>query len=169
MILEFWILCAIVTAVVAAVRGGHSLLWLLIGCLLGPILLRGRAFDVIFVYGTSPILQAIPAIFLKWLKGARLVLWVQDLWPESLEATGYVTNRRFLNLVGGVVRWIYGRANLRPSLLQYVPWRGVCPLPIIRILGSRWKSFRGWRRTPPTEWNRASILFLRAIWAKPRG
>nr|ADP06579.1 hypothetical protein SM_b20952 [Sinorhizobium meliloti] len=37
MIIEFWILCAIVTAVVAAVRGGHSLLWLLIGCLLGPI------------------------------------------------------------------------------------------------------------------------------------
>ncbi|WP_027997532.1 hypothetical protein [Sinorhizobium arboris] len=37
MILEFWILCAIVTAVVAAVRGGHSLLWLLIGCILGPI------------------------------------------------------------------------------------------------------------------------------------
>lgn len=90
----------------------NYLSFVLSGCLLGPILLRGRAFDVIFVYGTSPILQAIPAIFLKWLKGARLVLWVQDLWPESLEATGYVTNRRFLNLVGGVVRWIYGRANL---------------------------------------------------------
>ncbi|AWI60376.1 hypothetical protein [Sinorhizobium fredii] len=37
MIIEFWILCAIATAVVAAVRGGHSLLWLLIGCVLGPI------------------------------------------------------------------------------------------------------------------------------------
>ncbi|OAP39919.1 hypothetical protein AU381_10265 [Sinorhizobium glycinis] len=37
MIVEFWIFCAIATAVVAAVRGGHSLLWLLIGCVLGPI------------------------------------------------------------------------------------------------------------------------------------
>ncbi|MDX0434004.1 hypothetical protein [Sinorhizobium medicae] len=37
MILEFWILCAIATAVIAAVRGGHSLFWLLIGCILGPI------------------------------------------------------------------------------------------------------------------------------------
>ncbi|APG94966.1 hypothetical protein [Sinorhizobium americanum] len=37
MIVEFWIFCAIATAVVAAVRGGHSLLWLLIGCVLGPV------------------------------------------------------------------------------------------------------------------------------------
>ena len=37
MIIELWILCAIVTAVIAAVRGGHSLRWLLIGCILGPI------------------------------------------------------------------------------------------------------------------------------------
>ena len=37
MIVEFWVVCAIATAVVAAVRGGHSLLWLLIGCVLGPI------------------------------------------------------------------------------------------------------------------------------------
>ena len=35
---------------------------------LGPWLLRGRSFDVIFVYGTSPILQAIPGVFLRWLK-----------------------------------------------------------------------------------------------------
>ncbi|MDK1374655.1 MULTISPECIES: hypothetical protein [unclassified Sinorhizobium] len=37
MIVEIWILCSIVTAVVAALRGGHSLRWLLIGCVLGPI------------------------------------------------------------------------------------------------------------------------------------
>jgi hypothetical protein len=37
MIIEFWILCAIGTAVVAAIRGGHSLRWLLIGCILGPV------------------------------------------------------------------------------------------------------------------------------------
>ncbi|WEX75469.1 hypothetical protein PYH37_000886 [Sinorhizobium numidicum] len=37
MIIEIWILCAIVTAVIAAMRGGHSLRWLLIGCILGPL------------------------------------------------------------------------------------------------------------------------------------
>ncbi|WP_081162555.1 hypothetical protein [Ensifer aridi] len=37
MIAELWILCAIGTAVIAAIRGGHSLRWLLIGCILGPV------------------------------------------------------------------------------------------------------------------------------------
>ncbi|UUZ47358.1 hypothetical protein LP420_29010 [Massilia sp. B-10] len=60
------------------------------GLLLAPWMLRGKQFDVIFVYAPSPILQAIPAILLGWLKRCPTVLWVQDLWPESLSATGYV-------------------------------------------------------------------------------
>lgn len=80
--------------------------------LVGPWLLRGRHYDVIFVYGLSPILQAFPAILLKWIKRARLVLWVQDLWPESLEVTGYVKNRTMLGAVASLVRWIYRRCDL---------------------------------------------------------
>ncbi|OUL88667.1 glycosyltransferase family 4 protein [Paraburkholderia hospita] len=79
--------------------------------ILGPFLMRRRPIDVIFVYGISPILQAVPAVFLKWLKGAKLVVWVQDLWPESLEATGFVKNRLALSLVGWVVKWIYNHAD----------------------------------------------------------
>ncbi|MFH7042861.1 glycosyltransferase family 4 protein [Paucibacter sp. JuS9] len=80
--------------------------------LMGPWALRGRRFDVIFVYGTSPILQAIPAVILKWIKGATLVTWVQDLWPDSLEITGFIRNKRALAAVAVVVRWIYRRTNL---------------------------------------------------------
>ena len=58
----------------------------------------------------SPILQAIPGICLAWMKRAKLVTWVQDLWPESLSVTGFVRNKTMLNAVGHVVRWIY-RSN----------------------------------------------------------
>lgn len=78
----------------------------------GPWLLRGQRFDAILVYAPSPILQAIPAIWLAWLKGARLVTWVQDLWPESLSATGFVRNPKILRAVSLVVRWIYRRNDL---------------------------------------------------------
>ncbi len=78
----------------------------------GPWLLRGRRFDAILVYAPSPILQAIPAVWLAWLKGAKLVTWVQDLWPESLRATGYVRSQRVLSAVAIVVRWIYRRNDL---------------------------------------------------------
>jgi len=82
------------------------------GLLFGPWLLRTRRYDVVFVYGVSPIFLAIPAVFLAWLKGRKLVVWVQDLWPESLAATGYVRNPRVLRAVEWVVRWIYRHTDL---------------------------------------------------------
>lgn len=78
----------------------------------GPWLLRGQRFDAILVYAPSPILQAIPAIWLAWLKRAKLVTWVQDLWPESLSATGFVSSPKILGAVSAVVRWIYRRNDL---------------------------------------------------------
>ena len=82
------------------------------GLLFAPWMLRKKEFDVIFIYAPSPILQAIPAIFLGWLKGCPVVLWVQDLWPESLSATGHVKNRMALKLVELVVRFIYRHCDL---------------------------------------------------------
>jgi glycosyltransferase involved in cell wall biosynthesis len=80
--------------------------------LIGPWLLRGQRFDVIFVYGISPILQAIPGLVLRRTTGGALVPWVQDLWPQSLEVTGFVRNPRLLRVVGSIVRWIYRRSDL---------------------------------------------------------
>jgi glycosyltransferase involved in cell wall biosynthesis len=82
------------------------------GVIFGPWLLRKRQYDVVFVYGLSPILLTIPAIFLAWIKHRKLVVWVQDLWPESLSATGYVRNSRVLRAVEWVVRWIYRHTDL---------------------------------------------------------
>lgn len=82
------------------------------GLLFGPIMLRKRHYDAIFVYAPSPILQAIPAIFLGWLKRCGVIIWVQDLWPESLEATGYVRSPRVLKWVETVVRFIYRHTDL---------------------------------------------------------
>jgi glycosyltransferase involved in cell wall biosynthesis len=90
----------------------NYLSFVLSGLLFGPWLLRKRTYDVVFVYGLSPILLAIPAIFLAWLKKRPLVLWVQDLWPDSLAATGYVRNVRLLKGVEWIVRWIYSRTDL---------------------------------------------------------
>jgi glycosyltransferase involved in cell wall biosynthesis len=80
--------------------------------LLGPWILRRRRFDVIFVYAISPILQALPGIVLRRTTGAALVTWVQDIWPQSLEVTGFVRSPRLLRIVAAVVRWIYRRCDL---------------------------------------------------------
>jgi glycosyltransferase involved in cell wall biosynthesis len=78
----------------------------------GACLLRRQRFDVVFVYASSPLLQAISAIALARLKSCAIVTWVQDLWPQSLEATGYIRNPRVLAMVAAVVRGIYKRQDL---------------------------------------------------------
>lgn len=90
----------------------NYLSFIVTGLMFGPWLLRKRQYDVVFVYGLSPILLAIPAIFLAWIKRRKLIVWVQDLWPESLSATGYVRNSRVLRAVEWVVRWIYRHTDL---------------------------------------------------------
>lgn len=90
----------------------NYLSFILSGYLLAPFVLRGKAYDAVFVYAPSPLLQALPAVFLAWLKRAPLVVWVQDLWPESLSATGFVRSRYALSAVGAAVRYIYRHSDL---------------------------------------------------------
>ncbi|NTV94176.1 MAG: glycosyltransferase family 4 protein [Thiobacillus sp.] len=100
-------------------RGGSSswrlalnyLSFVLSGCALAPTAMRGQKFDLVFVYAPSPLLQALPAILLARLKRAPLVVWVQDLWPESLAATNHINNRLLLRGVEAIVRFIYRRAD----------------------------------------------------------
>lgn len=82
------------------------------GLLFGPWLLRGAKVDAILVYAPSPLLQTIPALLLGWLKKCPVILWVQDLWPESLEATGHVRSPIILRFVEGWVRFIYRHTDL---------------------------------------------------------
>lgn len=82
------------------------------GALKGPWLLRGRRFDAIFVFETSPITAALPAILLKWIKNAPLSMWVLDLWPDTLQAVGMVRTDRQLKAVGLLCRFIYRRCDL---------------------------------------------------------
>jgi glycosyltransferase involved in cell wall biosynthesis len=79
--------------------------------LFGPWLLRKARPDAILVYCPSPLLQALSAQFLGWVKGVPVIVWVQDLWPESLESTGYVKNRLILGLVRKLVQFLYRRTD----------------------------------------------------------
>lgn len=90
----------------------NYLSFILSGLLLAPWILKSKPCDVIFVYAPSPIFQVIPASFLGWLKGVPVVLWVQDLWPQSAEATGYVKSPFLLKLLEKVVRFSYAHTDL---------------------------------------------------------
>lgn len=76
-----------------------------------PRAIKNKKFDVIFVFANSPITQAIPAIYLKWKLKTHLAIWVQDLWPESLEAMGFIRNKFLLKIAGYMVKAIYSYSD----------------------------------------------------------
>jgi colanic acid biosynthesis glycosyl transferase WcaI len=95
--------------------------------LFGPWRLRGRPFDVVFVFGCSPVTQGLPGVLMGRLKRAPLVYWVLDQWPESLAAVGVVKSPTMLRLVGLMVSFIYDRCDailaqshaLKPLIARY--------------------------------------------------
>ena len=76
-----------------------------------PAAVKNEHYDAILVFAPSPITMAIPAIYLKWKLKTHLAIWVQDLWPESLSATGFIKNRFLLAMVRLLVRGIYSQAD----------------------------------------------------------
>ncbi len=68
--------------------------------------------DVVFCYATSPLLQAIPAILYSKIFKKKFIINVQDLWPESLSATGKINNRFIIYIVDKFVKWIYENSDL---------------------------------------------------------
>ncbi len=92
----------------------------------GPFLV-GRA-DVAYVYHPPPTV-GLPAIALKWLRGIPFVYDIQDMWPDTLVATGMVKNRVFLALVGLWCKSVYAQAArivvLSPGFKRTLVERGV--------------------------------------------
>lgn len=69
-------------------------------------------FDAILVYEISPITQAYPALYCKKKYGGKVLLWVQDLWPESVTAAGGVTNKFVLGVLDRMVKRIYQKCDV---------------------------------------------------------
>lgn len=75
--------------------------------LLGSFLTRRP--DVIYAYH-PPLTVGVAASILGMIKRAPFIYDVQDLWPDTLAATGMVRGRLPLSLVDLVARWVHRRA-----------------------------------------------------------
>jgi colanic acid biosynthesis glycosyl transferase WcaI len=78
---------------------------------LGPLICRGE-FDLIFVCQLSPVTIALPGILFRKIKKAPMILWILDLWPESLSISGVVRSNFILKPLKRMVGYIYRRSDL---------------------------------------------------------
>ena len=87
-----------------------------------------RKPDVVYVYH-PPLTVGFAGVVLSRVRGAPFVYDVQDLWPDTLSATGMVRSRRALRLVGRWCNWVYRRAAsvvvLSPGFKDALIDRGV--------------------------------------------
>ncbi|HWS87557.1 MAG TPA: glycosyltransferase family 4 protein [Pyrinomonadaceae bacterium] len=73
---------------------------------------RAGRLDVVFV--TSPsVFALVPALLLAWLRGARLVFDIRDLWPDELVTyAGYREGSLPVRVTGALARLGYRAADL---------------------------------------------------------
>lgn len=74
-------------------------------------MLQGRKFDVIYVYH-PPITVGLAAAISGWTTRTPFILDVQDLWPESVVASGFNGADRIGGILARVCEFVYCRASL---------------------------------------------------------
>ena len=82
----------------------------LLASVVGPFLCP-KGIDIIFVWQTSPVTVGLPALVLKRLKRVPIILWILDLWPESVSAVGGLRSQKVLEAVEKVANLIYRGAD----------------------------------------------------------
>lgn len=72
-------------------------------------LIKTRNIDVIYSYH-PPLTTSLSALLLGFFKRTPFVVDIQDLWPDTLAATGMINNKKILNIVDNVCNVVYKRA-----------------------------------------------------------
>jgi colanic acid biosynthesis glycosyl transferase WcaI len=84
--------------------------------------------DVIYAYH-PPLTVGIVALIIKLFRQVPVVLDIQDIWPDTLKATGMINNSRLLGLVARICNLIYSAVTkivvLSPGFKGLLIDRGV--------------------------------------------
>ncbi|MGL5759490.1 glycosyltransferase family 4 protein [Plesiomonas sp.] len=65
--------------------------------------------DVIYSYH-PPLTTSLSALFIGFFKRVPFIIDIQDLWPDTLAATGMLSNEKALSIVNKVCHFVYQRA-----------------------------------------------------------
>ncbi|OEG74528.1 glycosyltransferase WbuB [Shewanella colwelliana] len=72
-------------------------------------LLKTRGVDIIYSYH-PPLTTSLAAVLLGMFKRVPFVVDIQDLWPDTLSATGMVNNKKVLRVVDRLCSFVYRNA-----------------------------------------------------------
>jgi colanic acid biosynthesis glycosyl transferase WcaI len=91
-------------------------------------LIQAKQADVIYAYH-PPLTVGIAAAIIRRFRHVPVVYDIQDMWPDTLRATGMILNERVLDLVGWICSVVYRYVDqivvLSPGFKQLLIKRGV--------------------------------------------
>lgn len=91
-------------------------------------LFGARRPDVIYAYH-PPLTVGVCAALIRLFRRVPVVYDIQDMWPDTLRATGMFSNEKALKLVSRVCDWVYRRVDhlvvLSPGFKHLLVGRGV--------------------------------------------
>tara|TARA_Y100000385_G_C13069605_1_gene628381 strand:- start:558 stop:1760 length:1203 start_codon:yes stop_codon:yes gene_type:complete len=67
----------------------------------------GKKYDYIFGFNLGSLTDMFPAVLIKKLYKKPLMLWVQDLWPESVYAYGFNNTKILSTSLNWFVKYIF--------------------------------------------------------------
>lgn len=95
-----------------------------------------RRADILYAYH-PPLTVGLAAALAKVFRRTPSVLDIQDMWPDTLAATGMVSTSWPLRIVGLVCCWVYARMThivvLSPGFKRLLIERGVAPDKVTMI------------------------------------
>lgn len=90
--------------------------------------LLSRRVDVIYAYH-PPLTVGIAAVLLRFFRRVPVVYDIQDMWPDTLRATGMISSEKVLGIVAIVCNWVYRHVDhvvvLSPGFKRLLKDRGV--------------------------------------------
>jgi len=96
--------------------------------LMGPVLCG--AADVMWVYH-PPLTVGIPAWWISLLRHIPFVYEIQDMWPETVVASGMMSSELVAKWLGGLAQFVYRRAAaitvISPGFKRNLVAKGVPP------------------------------------------
>ena len=67
----------------------------------------GKKYDYVFGFDIGALTGMLPAVILKKFYNKRVVLWVQDIWPDSVYAYGFKKSKLLAFFLNSFVKFIY--------------------------------------------------------------
>lgn len=91
-------------------------------------LFLAKKANLIYAYH-PPLTVGVAAALLRFFRQIPVVYDIQDMWPDTLRATGMLPNERALKFVGRVCDWVYKHVDrivvLSPGFKRVLIARGV--------------------------------------------